>query len=191
MAPAYDHINGGNVQNSPFDWECLKCFKTASAWGPPVFNSKNCSCAEAGAYANGVDHSPKATADESPDSAYRSPESYASSSASVKCPEGPELEEQNLHIGTSYLPLVPDQGLNEAQHRRSASFNSDMSYHMRRFLVEQNPNELSQVGHPVSSETRFLRQDVHLQYQQIKKKKRSSKLSDQSMLSSDSGFLYL
>ncbi|PMD24646.1 hypothetical protein NA56DRAFT_700292 [Hyaloscypha hepaticicola] len=45
-----------------------------------------------------------------------------------------ERNDARVHDAEAYLPLGPAITLNETQHRRTASFNSDMSYSMLRFL---------------------------------------------------------
>src|SRR3954470_18078114 len=91
---------------------------------------------------------------------YQRSRSSTSSSVSISCPEGPEREEPRLNFGNGYLLLGPDVGLNETQHRRSASFQSNMSYQMRRFLVEGEPSFPNSVE-TTSTGTKFLSQDIH------------------------------
>ncbi|KUJ20533.1 uncharacterized protein LY89DRAFT_445989 [Mollisia scopiformis] len=134
-----DHNNTDSThhyEESIDQWICSQCFKTVSPTRPPVFNPENCSCVEAGG--GGPVSQPRT--EEQPlygyDNTMNQP-SYASSVVSFTGPEGPERENPNMQITNNYLPLGPDTGLNETQHRRSASFESDMSYQMRRFLVEE------------------------------------------------------
>jgi len=66
-----------------------------------------------------------------------------------------------MRLTNAYLPLGPDTGLNELQHRRSASFESNLSYPMRRFLVEEGYNQ-TQLSSEEAVENRFLQQDVKM-----------------------------
>lgn len=174
----YDECDG--------QWEltCHQCFKTISPTRPPVFNPDNCSCAETGTFANG-DNRP--VIDQQNTYQYESvayhPQSSTASSISDTCPEGPEHDEPRLTSGNTYLPLAPDTGLNEPQHRRSSSSHYDMSYQMRRFLVDQDSIRPQPSIEVVESETRFLSQDMYIQSQRSKKQRRRSKLSYQSVSS--------
>jgi hypothetical protein len=181
---------------------CGTCLKTVSSSRPPVYNPDNCSCADLGSFTHGTTQVPQPAASPGQgfqykhnDAAYYPPQSYASSTASVPCPEGVEREDPNLHIDNNhYLPVAPEMGLNEVQHRRTASVHSDMSYQMRRFLVDQRDNQPRQ---DISPQTKgnFLPQDTYIQSQATKKPKkdRKSKPSYQSFGSSVSeeyGFVF-
>jgi hypothetical protein len=183
----YHRFEEGREQCERIDqWECLKCFKTTSASRPPVFNPDNCSCAEAGSFAAGIGGPPQVTAFdqarypcESPGAAcHYAAQSYASSSVSAKCPEGPERELPDIEVADSYLPIGPESGLDEAQHRHSVSAPSNMSFQMRRFLFEQDYDQSSCIVEPSSSENTK------------KEKSKKSKESYQSMLSSYSSDEY-
>lgn len=89
----------------------------------------------------------------------------------------------DLHVSNTYLPLGPDMGLNEVQHRRSASFESDMSYQMRRFLVEDGYH---QTEHENGGNANFLQQDVKIGYGCTTSKK-VNKGSKPSWVSGSSG----
>ena len=174
---------------------CGTCLKAVSSSRPPVYNADNCSCADLGDYTNGLTQVPQPAASpgqrfrfEHNDAAYYPPQSYASSTASVPCPEGVEREDPGLYVVSHYLPVAPDLGLNEVQHRRSASVHSDMSYQMRRFLVDQRDNQPRQDLSP-PTKSNFLPQDIYIQSQTAKKKKDRkgrSKPSYQSFESSGS-----
>ena len=174
---------------------CGTCLRAVSPSRPPVYNADNCSCADLGGYINGSTKVPQPAASpgqgfryEHSDAAYYPPQSYASSTASVPCPEGVEREDPNLHVDSHYLPVAPDLGLNEVQHRRSASTHSDMSYQMRRFLVDQGNNQPA-YGNESPGKTNFLPQDIYIQSQSAKKKRDRegrSKPSYQSFESSSS-----
>jgi len=181
----------GHAQYEQFsDWTCPHCFRKISATRPPVFNADNCSCDEVALFhaGNAAYYSEPATYEQplyNPEITapyHHQARSEASSSASVPCPEGPERDNPDLQVGNSYLPLVePRHGLNEIQHQRTASFHSDMSYPLQRFLGEMNthPATTYNTEHPErASNTNFLSQEIHLQSsKKIKKGTPHSKLS--------------
>jgi hypothetical protein len=108
---------------------------------------------------------------------------------SASSTEGPEREDPITHTTSNVLPLGPVAGLNETRHRHSGSFHSDMSYQMRRFLVEQ---EEAQYPAPYATEndhaeSRFLPQDLY----EAPGKKRKGKLRYRSASTSsgDASFL--
>ncbi|KAL5313794.1 hypothetical protein ACEPPN_018217 [Leptodophora sp. 'Broadleaf-Isolate-01'] len=173
------------------DWACPVCFKKISASRPPIFNADNCSCDEVANYhiGNNGYYSEPATYEHplyNPGVAapvYSQAQSVASSS--VPCPEGPEREDPNLPIGNAFLPLAADPGLNEIQHQRTASFHSDMSYPLQRFLGEMKTHPTVYATEHIdrdrtSNNSKFLSQEIHLQSsRKVKKGSRSphSKLS--------------
>jgi len=176
--------------DSQWELTCHQCFKTISPTRPPVFNPDNCSCAETGTFINGDNH---------PDndhpvchyelSAYHNQaQSSTASSISDACPEGPEHEKPELSCGNTYLPLAPEIGLNEPQHRRSSSSHHNMSYQMRRFLIDQDSIRPLHCIESAAPETRFLNQDMYIQFQRSKKDKNRSKLSYQSSTSGEASF---
>lgn len=87
-------------------WACPYCFKTISSSRPPIFNPDNCSCGEAGAFIGG-EHEPPAlqqqVAQHNTELYCQRPSSYASSSYSISCPEGPEREDPNINVGNTYV----------------------------------------------------------------------------------------
>ncbi|KAF4637424.1 hypothetical protein G7Y89_g645 [Cudoniella acicularis] len=195
-----DHIN--LEYGEPDQFTCPDCFKTISASRPPVFNTENCSCVETAMISNGGGQLPPSPTyayamhgiDSTPQvNNYYRPESYASSSRSVSCPEGPENAQPNITLlNNNYLPLAPETGLNEVEHRRSSSFNSDMSYQMRRFLVEQEQHQAAYAATTAAAPNHFLQQDIHVQSQtslKVAKSSKKSKESTRSMQSSGSGDL--
>jgi hypothetical protein len=181
-----------NHYESIEEWDCPYCFKAISSFRPPVFNPNNCSCVETGLFVNEDNESSEPSPYQlqgvqyQPAVCHQQPQSYMSSSVSVSCPEGPELEHPNINLGNTYLPLGPDMGLNEAQHRQSASFYSDISYQMHRFLVDEESSPPRYWTETTPSETKFLPQNIHIQSQREKSAKKRSKPSYQS-LSSGSG----
>ncbi|KAH8663133.1 hypothetical protein BGZ60DRAFT_566017 [Tricladium varicosporioides] len=195
--PENQDMENINAEYGELDqYTCLQCFKTISSSRRPVYNSDNCSCVEAAMASNGGGHNPPSPPygqtfyrqETSTHMNLYQPESYASSSHSVPCPEGPENAQPNITLANNYLPLAPEMGHNEAEHRRSFSFNSDMTYQMRRFLVEQQNQEHARP--PTPSPNHFLSQEVHLQSQNPLQAAQSSKKSiesKKSMQSSGSG----
>ena len=193
-APDFNEVFDNEGHYDLDQWTCSTCFKTVSFARPPVYNPDNCSCADLGRFTNGTTQAPQPSASpgqgfryEHNDAAYYPPESYASSTASISNPEGIERELPDLRVGNNYLPLGPELGHNEPQHRRSASIHSDMSYQMRRFLVDQRDNQPRQDVSP-PTKANFLPQDVWIQSQTKKPKKggKRSKPSYQSFGTSSS-----
>jgi len=169
-------------------WSCIICYKPVSASRPPSFNPENCSCVEVGTHAKGAGEYSQPMIREQPMYHYEAtthyhtqhPQSYASSSLSVPCPEGPEREDPNMHITNGYLPLGPPTGLNELQHQRTASIHSDMSYPMQRFLGELDHFQPYGTEHAPTNGT-FLSQDLYIQ--SSKKVNKGTKRSKQSYMS--------
>jgi hypothetical protein len=167
--------NGPRYDDDP---ACPFCFRNISADRPPILSPENCSCID-----TTMDGGPGRQ--ETFEQPSYSPESYASSGRSVPCPEGPENHQPNITTKNHYLPLGPSPGLNEREHRRSSSFKSDMSYQLRRFLIEDEEYDHM----PVQMErearcTKFLQQDVQLSVSMAVAK--SSKKSGKSMESGKS-----
>lgn len=197
-APDHNIFGHEEYHNSHHDLDQWVYVEADSSRRPPVYNADNCSHADLSGYTNGVTQ-PAA----SPQQGYHfenhakpwhqpPPHSYASSTASVPCPEGVEREDPNLAVAHTFLPLGPDTGLNEIPHRRSASFHSDMSYQMRRFLVDQQKDQPRRSASPPAQD-KFLPQDIYIQSskKKIKDKKRSkpSYQSFTSYSSEDQGFV--
>jgi hypothetical protein len=193
MAEQEHHDNDHNDQ--PFEnidqWSCVHCYKLVSASRPPNFNPENCSCVEVGTHANGTgEHFSQPMIREQPMYHYdttthyhtQRPQSYASSSLSGPCPEGPEREDPNMHITNGYLPLGPAAGLNEPQHQRTASFHSNISYPMQRFLGELDYLPPYETEH-VPTNGPFLSQGLYIQSQVSKKVNNGTKRSKQSYMS--------
>ncbi|KAK0115390.1 hypothetical protein ONS96_013846 [Cadophora gregata f. sp. sojae] len=184
----YEHFN---------DWACHRCFKKISASRPPVFNADNCSCDEvalfhagsAGYYSEPVTYEYPSYNVETTTPYHNQAQSVASSSDSVPCPEGPEREDSDLKVGNAYLPLLEAQsGLNERQHQRTASFHSDLSYPLQRFLGEMktySPAAYDTEHLDRKSNSNFLSQEIHLQ--SSKKAKKGSPHSKLSWMSESSG----
>ena len=201
-APNHDIFNNEEYYHglNYHDHNQWVCVEAGSSSRPPVYNADNCSCADLGGYTNGMTQaaSPSATPPqgcqfESHGTTFYQPppHSYASSTASVPCPEGVEREDPDLALTHTFLPLGPDAGLNEKSHRRSASFKSDMSYQMRRFLVDQARDQPRRSASPPAQD-KFLPQDLHIQSSKKIKDKKRSKPSYQSLESygsDDQGFM--
>jgi len=178
MAPEQPNHGGEHSSYESIEqWNsiCSYCFRTISSARPPVFNPDNCGCAETGTFVYG-NHEPSLSSPyevgtyQYEAAVYGEPPPSSTSSAEpVPCPEGPERAEPDLPIENTFLPLGPEVGHNELQHRRSASFHSDISYQMRQFLSEgssYSPVKLTETP------ARFISQDVHIQCQSVKNKKK-------------------
>ncbi|KAE9376971.1 hypothetical protein N431DRAFT_368469 [Stipitochalara longipes BDJ] len=188
----HDHDNNDQAYEEIDQWElaCFQCHKPISADRPPNYNCENCSSVEVGTHANANYVSYPMIRERTMyygQTHYhnQSPQSYASSNLSGPCPEGPEREDPNTPFTASYLPLGPPIGLNETQHQRTASFNSDLSFPMLRFLRERDYPEHYSTEH-ITTEGRFLSQDLHIQSQASKKVHNSAKRSKQSYMSMQS-----
>jgi hypothetical protein len=196
MAHQNNDIDNADQPYEDFDqWElaCFQCHKPISADRPPNYNAENCSCVEVGTRSNATgEYYSQPMVREQPMYHYnattqahyhnQSPQSYASSSLSGPCPEGPERRDPNIPVGTGYLPLGPAVGLNEVSHQRAASFHSDMSYPMLRFLGERDLYEPYATEH-VPVNTKFLPQDPFIQSHISKKVQKGTKRSKQSYMS--------
>jgi hypothetical protein len=110
------------------------------------------------------------------------PQSYAFSSLSGPCPEGPEREDPNIPFPNGYLLLSPAPGLSEPQHQRTASFHSNTSYPMQRFLGELDYLPPYETEHILTNGP-FLSQDLYIQSQVSKKVNNGTKRSKQSYMS--------
>jgi hypothetical protein len=198
MAHQNHNIDNNDETYEPIDqWEleCFRCHKPISADRPPNYNSENCSCVEVGTHGAGpgeyfsqpmIREQPMYHYDSTTHTYYhnQSPQSYASSNLSGPWPEGPEREDPNAHFTGGYLPLGPSIGLNEAQHRRTASFNSNLSFPMLRFLGERDLCYDTTEQAPTNS--RFLSQDLHIQSHTSNKVQRGTKRSKKSHMSMQS-----
>lgn len=176
--------NQQNLDNNSLGYEeytCPFCYKTLSADRPPVRNDDNCSCVDSALVSNGGEGQPSFE-----HTSYR-PDSYASSAHSVPSPEGPENKEPNMNLTNNFLPLGPECGQNEREHRRSSVSRQNMSYQMRRFLIDLEMDYEEPVVS--ASPLRFLPQDVVVTAQSSMMVSPSSKKSGskKSMKSSRSG----
>lgn len=200
MAPEQPEFDGEYSHHESLEqWEqwdsvCRYCFRTISSSRPPVFNPDNCGCGvQGGTFATGGDEQSPSPPHElqgvqhGREVYYQRPQSTTSSDESVACPEGPEREEPKLHVNNTFLPLVADTGLNEVQHRRSASFHSEMSYQMRQFLIEEDTRLSAHSTGIPPSKAKFLPQDTYIQAQRAKKSKNRGKPSYQSFSSGSGG----
>jgi len=155
-------------------WTCASCFRTISAERPPNPNLDNCSCSEAGTAVNDPDlhhqtngvHGHRSDVENSPSPRILSLPSFnaASDDGSVRGPEGPEARDPN----NAYLPLAPEVGLGELQHRRRSSFDNDingalLSFPMRRYLMTASPLERScDDFESAEAQEYWLRQDTYV-----------------------------
>jgi hypothetical protein len=196
MEPEYNHFEENHIQyDQSEEWVCAKCLKIVPASHPTVLDRDTCTCVEAGPFVQDHSVTQKAEAFEqqvyqyqSPRTTYHPPaQSYASSAISAPCPEGPEREDPNSKVTNGYLPVVVDQGLNEAQYRQSTSDPSGISLQMWRFLVDPDHNRPGYTAAPASPDGRFLAQDVYIRSQKRGTSNKRRKASHQSILSSSSG----
>ncbi|TVY92972.1 hypothetical protein LAWI1_G001313 [Lachnellula willkommii] len=208
-SPDYNRIEDARLEYGDTDqFTCPRCFKMISASRPPVFNSDNCSCVEVAAYNGAMQRTHPSPYEQTPWYEYEyeyqlqapphmypyQPESYASSNHSAPSPEGVENALPNMAISNDFLPLCPEAGLNEAQHRRTSSFTTDMSYQMRRFLVEQESHQPARARAPTppspsapASPSGFLAQETHILSTRPQGKGKGSGASMKSRQSSGSG----
>lgn len=194
--------NHHHYQHEALDqWLCSQCFKTISPTRPPILNLDNCSCVDLGSGGGGGMSSPYDqprltleqpvyTYDTTTHQQYNTQQLGTSTTDSA--PE--RTNNATYRLPNTYLTLGPETGLNEAQHRRSASFESEMSYQMRRFLVEQSYDYTAQdafegdVVERDEGNRRFLKQDVNIGYGYKKKGSRKvHKGSKVSWISDGSG----
>jgi len=130
--------------DSDHEWVDLGNSKNISPDRPPVLNHDNFSSSEAGTPAN----------DPYTDAQIYvlnmnmnklllteyCPSSYPSSNdGSLRAPDGPERQDP----ANQFLAVAPATGLGEVQHRRSASFDYQVSHGIRRFLETLPPHERS------------------------------------------------
>jgi len=197
-APDHARIERTRLEYGDTDqFTCPRCFKMISASRPPVFNSDNCSCVEVAAYNGAMQRTQPSPYEQTPWYEYQlqasphlypyRPESYASSNRSALSPDGVENPQPNINISNDFLPLGPEAGLNEVQHRRNSSVYTDMSYQMRRFLVEQEYYQPVHAPTPAPSPSKFLPQETHILSNKSPKNKKGSKQSQKSLQSSGSG----
>ncbi|KAH8599026.1 hypothetical protein B0O99DRAFT_683750 [Bisporella sp. PMI_857] len=191
--PQQSNHSEDQAYNEQWELACSICYETTSASRPPIYNARNCPCINlSGLTIAEHDQSPSPQEQQVYEEPTYLPQSRCTSELSVSCPEGPEREDPSMRTNTNgnrFLPIVPPLGLNEAQHRRSASFHSDLSYPMLLFLSSSSdlPSLPSYVTNP--SSTRYLSQDLHIQFQRREKKNgNGSKMSWQSRSSSSGGY---
>lgn len=195
--PSHSRISNANTYESiDQGWICGKCSKTVST-SNYVYGDV-CTCTEPSAYnfggATQLLQTERLMYHYDNTAILYQPQSYASSAASNgRGPEGPEREVPRMlapshhNNNTTFLPVTPELGHNEAQHQRSSSFRSDMSYQMRRFFIEQaeqaqhqtpahNPDDMYATDHPdnndhnhdlrlptMSSGNKWLSQEIYIQ----------------------------
>ncbi|RDL41981.1 uncharacterized protein BP5553_01960 [Venustampulla echinocandica] len=199
---------------------CPRCFHMSTS-RPTVVNGDNCGCVEAAMMGNGgggdgdgggggggqeaqVERQRYAAGAPSPGYHY-SPLSYPSSSGSVPCPEGPENAEPNINVTDNtdntanyYLPLVPPVGLNEAEHRHTFYFNANMSYQLRRFILDEecydvppstSPSPPGRGGNGFLPQDPFIQSQTSLMVAESSKRSKQSKKSMKSSRSGDMGYI--
>jgi len=178
----YNHFDKeGYYDHETWTPICRTCLRAISSSRPPVYNADNCSCEDfngtqvpqpAASPGQGFQYQPN-------DAVFRRPNTYASSTASAPGQEGLEKEAPNLQVGNSYLPIAPEMGLNEPQHRRSASMYSNRSFQLERFLADLRKNQPRQ-DISIENSSTFLSQMLHIRSQAAEKKAKHRKRSERS-----------
>jgi len=176
------------------EWTWLESYGKTTAARPPVFNDANRSCAEAAQHTSGIEQLHDPILEDQPTFAYDNTRrlynhlrSRSSSESSGYGPEGPEISEPDLHVASFYLPLAPQPGLGEAQHRRTASFESNMSYQMRQYLATTDSQDTFYATEHVEPGNHFLSQTTAVQPSSSKKVNKNSWRSKPSYITDSSG----
>jgi hypothetical protein len=195
MSPKYNIFRKNSVQyGSIEDWECLRCFKIVPSSGIDPFNQDTCVCANAGSFAQDYDR-PQNKEPLDRGYQYQDPristihlplQSYASSSASAPCPEGPEREVPDATATNGQAQVVMDAALNDPQYGLSRSAPPGVSLPMWRFLVEPDRNRPAYAAEPASASAGMLGGDFHIHSKKRESSNRRRKASHQSILSSSS-----
>lgn len=195
MAPEGRPFEENHIQYGPIDeWECANCLKIIPSALTPILNGDACTCFEAGPFVQEHSGPQQGEAFEQPGYQYPPPlgatyhpppQSYASSSVSASCPEGPEGADPNGKVPDGYFSLVVDASLDEVQHRPIASEPCGLSLQMWRFLLELENNRPGYAAEPASPGARFAR-DVHMRPPMRGSTNYRRKPSYQSVLSSSS-----
>lgn len=189
MAPEYNPFE--HEFNSVEEWECARCAKIISTSPTPLLNLDPCTCVDGDLFVGDCPRSQQVGGPGQDGYQYQLPshhpaQSYASSSISAPCPEGPEREDPNSHTTNGYLPVVVDQGLGEAQLRPSPSPPFDLSLQMWRFLIEQESYRPGYAAEPTTPDPRLLAQEIHVRPQLRGGSNERRKASHQSIRSSRS-----
>lgn len=195
MAPEYNPFENDRIQfDSIQEWECARCAKTIPTSPAPLLSPDACICVDSDPFVR--DHRrPQEVGGFGQDGyRYQPPrtdhhfqaQSYASSSVSAPCPEGPERDDPNTNATNGFLHVEADPGLDETQFRPCSSDPFGLSLQMWRFLVEQDYNRPGYAAEPAGPDPRFLVQEAlirpHLRGRGSSNKGR--KASHQSILSS-------
>lgn len=195
MSAEYGHFQENGAQyNGIEEWECLRCFKRVPSSGPSPYNRDACACVDAGSFAQDHDRPQQGEVFDQQGYQYQPsrptihlpPQSYASSSASAPCPEGPEREVPNTAATNGQRPVVVEPGLNDPHDRLSSSAPPGVSVQMWRFLVDQDYNRPRCAAEPATPDAGLLTDDFHLRTQQRGTSNKRRKASHQSIFSSSS-----
>jgi hypothetical protein len=184
--------------HEPFEeWTLLDIYRSTSAARPPVLNDANRSCAETAQHSNGIIEQlpePLLEEHELPEFDYDNTrrlwnylQSCSSSAVSSYDPEGPEQPEPDLHVASFYLPLAPGPGLGEDRHRRTVSFESNMSYQMRTYLLAPEVDKIVQETAQPEIKNQFLPQAICVQPSASKEVNKGSTRSKPSYVTDSSG----
>lgn len=190
MAPEYHYFQDNHTKYDAIEeWECLICFKKVTASGSSALHADACNCVDVGSFTQDHNRPQEEEALEKQAYQYQSqgrsihiqPQSYASSSVSAPCPEGPEREDPNTTVTNGQLQVMVDPAINDARYRLSSSEPPRLTLQLWRFLVEQGHNRPGHGAEPATPDAGFLAHDFH-----IRSKKRGS--SNKRKASHQSGF---
>lgn len=198
MAPEHYPFENDRIQfDSIQEWECAKCAKTIPTSAAPLLSPDACICVDSDTFSRDAHRLQELGGFGQDVYRYQPPriahhlqaQSYASSSASASCPEGPEREDPNTNAANGFLHVEADLSTDEAQLRPCSSDPFGLSLQMWRFLFEQEYNRPGYAGEPTPPDPRFLLQEVPVRPplggRGSSNKRR--KASHQSILSSYSG----
>lgn len=186
MAPEYSHYQQTGVQyDTKEEWECVTCFKIISS----------CACVNAGSLTQVPDHHPQGETFVQRDYEYQRPRtnihfplpSYASSSVSTPCPEGPERQVPETAANNEQPQVVVEQAVNDLHYRLSTSEPPDVSLQMWRFFAEIDHNRPGFAAELTSPNAGLLAEDFRARCQNRGSSNRRRKPSHQSIFSSSSG----
>jgi hypothetical protein len=179
------------------EWTWLEPYRNTSAARPPILNDANRSCAEAAQHSNDIikqlseplleEHAQPIFNYNNTQRLWNHLQSCSSSAVSSYGPEGPERSEPDLHVASFYLPLAPGPGLGEARHRRTVSFESNMSYQLRTYLSTPDNDEVVYETDQPEIGNNFLPQTTFVQPSTSKEVNKSSNRSKPSYVTDSSG----
>lgn len=195
MAPEYNCFQKNRAQYGAIEeWECLTCLKIMPSPASSALNRDTCTCLDAGSFAQDRNDPQQTEAFGQQVYQYQPPrttvhvqlQSYASSSVSAPCPEGPEREVPNTAVANRHLPVAVDPGLNDPHYRLSNLAPPGLSLQMWRFLVDEDSNRPGFVAEPASPDAGLLAEDFRLRSKKRGSSIKRRKASHQSAFSSSS-----